>query len=154
MLSLMNMTSDINLFFCFFFRYIFKLHHENNLLVLLVLFFEACYSFGLIFIVCELCQRATNEFGDVNDVIGQFAWYRFPTIIKKRLPTIIQFAQQDIVFECFGSISCSREAFKKVSFTIFLQLTCINCVTDFHVPGWQVVNSAFSYFMVIRRFYK
>lgn len=80
----------------------------------MLLFFQACYAFGLIFVVCELSQRVTNAFEDLNDVIAEFNWYLFPSKLKKMLPTIMIVAQQPIEFECFGSISCSREAFKKV----------------------------------------
>lgn len=74
-----------------------------------------CYAFGTLFVACELGQRASNAFDEINDVIGQFDWYLFPDELKKILPIIMQFAQRPVDVEFFGSISCSREVFKRVS---------------------------------------
>lgn len=90
----------------------------------------ACYAFGVVLIICELGQRLTNAFDVIGDTIGDFNWYLFPFDIKKLLPNLLMAAQQRVVLECFGSISGTRETFK------------------------YVINSAFSYFMMIRQFMK
>lgn len=81
----------------------------------MILGFEAFYAFGLVFMLCELCQRVSNAFTDINDVLEALDWYLLPAEVKQLLPIIIQFSQQPIVFEYFGTFSCDREAFKKVS---------------------------------------
>lgn len=78
----------------------------------------ACYAFGTVLVFCEIGQRATNAFSEINDVIGQFDWYLFPDELKKILPIIIRFAQQPVDIKFFGSISSSRYVFKSVSSTI------------------------------------
>lgn len=127
-------------------------------MVLVVLIFQACYSFGLVFMICELCQRMSNSFDQFAEVIIQYHWYKFPYRIQKMLLVLIVFAQQETVFECFGGLSCSREAFKQVS-QMINQPTKTPPKSRKSYSNWnmifcsQVVNSAFSYFMVIRQFF-
>lgn len=76
--------------------------------------FFSLYGFGAVFITCELCQRKTNSYEEFNDIIDQFKWYLFPTKIQQILPTILLEVQQPVHIECFGSIACNRETFKRV----------------------------------------
>lgn len=90
--------------------------------------FEACYSIFVLFAVCELCQRATDSFVDIDDIIDEFDWYLFPIKVQKLLPTIMIMAQKPITIECFGSILCNRSTFKEVCLIskIIIQLRCID----------------------------
>lgn len=72
-------------------------------------------SFGLVFICCELAQRITNKFDEINAQIDKFKWYSFPLKVQKILPTLMVNAQQPVDLECFGSIACNRETFQRVS---------------------------------------
>lgn len=74
----------------------------------------AVYAFGIIFLTCELGQRLTNAFEQIQDEIKKFEWYLFSSEIQQMLPTILIVSQQSIELECFGSISGLRETFKKV----------------------------------------
>lgn len=76
--------------------------------------FVACCGLGILFITCELSQRLGNAFTEIERIIEQFDWYLFPLNIRRLLPTIIIIAQEPVNLECFGSISCNREFFKKV----------------------------------------
>ena len=89
-----------------------------DLAVLFVTVFYTFYAFSLTFIACENGEQITDAFNEVHDVIGQLYWYRFPVKIKHVLATILIGAQGDVAIECFGSVSCNREAFKKVRFSI------------------------------------
>lgn len=114
--------------------------------------FYASYAFGLIFITCELGQRLSDAFEEINNQIGKFNWYWFPNNLKAILPHIIMVSQQPVDLGCFGSITCSRNSFKKVSF--FKEIIKIWWEFDLHYCNFtfQVVNSAFSYFTVLRKF--
>lgn len=69
----------------------------------------------LVFISCEFAERLGMRFDEINDEINNFNWYLFPHgILQKALPTIMINAQKKVYFECFGSITCNRENFKKV----------------------------------------
>lgn len=84
-------------------------------MMLVILLFNACYAFGLVFLVCELCQRVCDGFAEMNKTMNQFHWQSYPIEIQRLLPIVIIFTQQPIDFEVFGSITCCRESFKKVS---------------------------------------
>lgn len=76
--------------------------------------FQACDLLCSLLITCEFCQQISNTFGEIDDKIGQFDWYRFPNEIKKILTIILMETRQPVEFKCIGRISCSRETFKKV----------------------------------------
>lgn len=84
------------------------------MLVLLIISY-ACYAFGLVFLSCELSQRVTNQYEEINDLTKQFDWYLFPNEIKRILPIFMIGPQQSVEFYCFGTITSSRETFKKVN---------------------------------------
>lgn len=70
----------------------------------------------LVFIASELGQRMGDAFEEIHSTIDQFDWYSFPVEIKRMLPMIILEAKQPVLFECFGSIACTREVFKNVKY--------------------------------------
>ena len=76
-----------------------------NLLTLILIMSEAFYGFASVFIACDLCQRVTNEFDQINLRIGQFHWYLFPNELKRILPIMISVAQQPVQLELFKFIS-------------------------------------------------
>lgn len=76
--------------------------------------FEILYAFGIVFIVCEISERIINAFTEISNVINQFDSYRFQIKMQRMMPTIVMITQNEIAIEYFGSLSCSRKAFKKV----------------------------------------
>lgn len=76
--------------------------------------FEVLWAFGLVFVSCELAEKMSNEYEEIGELIEQFDYYSFPFDFVKMLPLIMLNGQQPVYFECFGSIACSRETFKKV----------------------------------------
>lgn len=83
-------------------------------MVILILPYSS-WSFGFVYVVCELCQQTTDAYEEFEDILEQFSWYRFPDGIKRIMPMAIYFVQEPVAIECFGSLACSRETFKKVS---------------------------------------
>lgn len=84
--------------------------------MLLVIVSYAFYAFGMALICCELGERFSNCYSEIPEKICQFEWYLFTPELQKILPIMMIVAQQPVEIECFGSISCSRETFKKVQF--------------------------------------
>lgn len=84
--------------------------------MMIILICEICWSFSLIFIFCEFGERASDGFDELDYVIGQLDWYTFPIEIQRKLPIVINIAQQPVVVRGFLNILCTREVFKKVSF--------------------------------------
>lgn len=84
-------------------------------MVLSMTLLEVIYAFGVMLAACELGQRVQQAFIECSDIIYQLDWYKFPTEIQRMLPIIMNFTQQPIAFECFGSTACVRETFEFVS---------------------------------------
>ena len=72
------------------------------------------WSFVLAFIPCELGERISDASIEAANIILQFDWYLFPIEVRKMLPMILTIADIPIAIKCFGSISCTREAFQAV----------------------------------------
>lgn len=85
---------------------------------MLATIFFTVYAFGTVFVICELCQRISDQYDELNDIFGQIKWYLFPMKIQRLLPLIVMSTQELVSIECFGSIACDRETSKKVINTI------------------------------------
>lgn len=73
------------------------------------------YVFGTVYIICEIGERASEAFEEIDNGIGAiFDWYLFPPQIQKILPLLTMDAQQLVALQCFGSILCNRETFENV----------------------------------------
>lgn len=84
-------------------------------MVVMVLVMDLSYAFGFVYIVCELCQQASDGYEEMNDTIDQFDWPSYPIEIQRILPLVMSSAQQSAEFKVFGSITCRRVTFKNVS---------------------------------------
>ena len=84
-------------------------------IMLLEWIFYSVWILNFVFAACELGQRFSNAFCDIDDSIFQLDWYLLPFELQKTLPIIVNYAQQPLVVQFFGSYSCSRNQFKKVS---------------------------------------
>lgn len=68
----------------------------------------------IVFIACDLGQRMNDAFDEINCTLNRFDWYLFPIEIQRMLPMIKANTQKPVSLECFGSIACNREVFRKV----------------------------------------
>ena len=84
-------------------------------MMLLQSFVSVLFNLCLVSVKCELGQRGSNAFSDIGDGIEQFEWHLYREQIKQMLPIVLAMTQQPVLFKCFGSITCCRETFKKVS---------------------------------------
>lgn len=85
-------------------------------MVVLQSFVNILINLIVVFVACELGQRTSDAFNKIENEFKQFNWYLFPGKIKQILPLVMIMTQQPVVIKCFGSISCSRETFKKGNF--------------------------------------
>lgn len=76
--------------------------------------YELSWSFGLIFVSSEICQRISSAFDRIDYKLTGLNYYLLPIDVWKILPVIIVNAQEPISIGCFGSISCERITFKNV----------------------------------------
>lgn len=77
------------------------------------------WAFCLIFMFCELGEQLATKFNEIGIDIYFWDWYTLPHEIQNILSIIIAGTQKPMTFSGFGSISCTRIAFKSVMpFTI------------------------------------
>lgn len=81
---------------------------------LLLTILDGIIALITVFIACELGQRMNDAFDRIGFTIERSNWYLFPIEVKRMLPMIMSIAQQPVELECFGSITCTREVFRKV----------------------------------------
>lgn len=118
-----------------------------DLVALFTAFVYVCIAFGIVLVVCELCQRACDHFNDIDLMVMQWNWYLLPDDIQRLLPLILIVMQQPVELECFGRISCNRETSSRVNMKSYIYLNLINGNNYF-----QVVSKGFSVFTVLRQF--
>lgn len=97
-------------------RFCFQLRDANDFMILIAPVSELCAALLAVLISCELAGRLTYRFEHIDHTIEQFKWYLFPLKLQKILAIIMISAQQPVNFECFGSIQCDQETFKKVRY--------------------------------------
>lgn len=100
-------------------------------------------------------QRFSNAVEEIDNAIVQLDWYLFPNEVQRFLPIMMQSAQEPIVVKCFGNILCARIQFQKVRFVLLLLLFSlfVGMSRNLLIP-FQMVKTAYSYFMVLRKFYQ
>lgn len=112
--------------------------------------FFSFWAITLIGVVCELGQRFSNAFQGFDITVNQLEWYTYPLIVQRMLPIILMNAHDPIVIKCFGGILCERDTFKRVRSKILNQY---KFMLGNHDDSLQVINTAYSYFMMVREFY-
>lgn len=120
--------------------------------------FLGFWALNLVFAACECVQRFTDAFGEINDVIDQLDWYLYPVEIQRLLIPIMMNAQKPVTINFFGSITCCREQFRKVCQDLFrlnrFYSSGVN-IFDLNFNFYsKVVYAAYSYFMVLKKFYQ
>lgn len=71
-------------------------------------------AFTPVAVTCELTGQMSIGFDGIYDEIIKFKWYLWPLKTRKLLLIFLPNAQQQVRFECFGSISSDRDTLKKV----------------------------------------
>lgn len=71
-------------------------------------------SIALVFATSEIGQRVETTFDEINDSFCQLNWYLYPIEVQRMLIPILIYTEKPVVINFFGSITCSREQFKKV----------------------------------------
>ena len=84
--------------------------------MLLLAVFCGFWAVALVFVVCELGQRFSNAFNELDRSISQIDWYLYPYKVQRMLPMIMIYAQRPITLKCLGGLECGRETFERVRF--------------------------------------
>lgn len=75
---------------------------------------EIAYINVAIGVCCEIGQLSNNLFEEINDQFDQIVWYSYPFEIRLMLSTVFDMVQKSIYLKFFGSMTASRDTFKKV----------------------------------------
>ena len=101
---------------CVFVKYHFDLLQSNyHSVMLLESIVYGVWAVNLVFAVCELGEQLCSNCNGIENEMVQMEWYLFPMKIQKILVPITIYAQKSVEIQFFGSLSCSREQFKRVS---------------------------------------
>lgn len=139
--------SVYSVYFCI----IFQLSNEIDSIIL----FESVYcgigALGLVFVTCEFMQRITNSHSAIDDAINDLDWYWVPT--NMNLTSIflisIMYTQKPLEVQFFGSISCSRDQFRRVRKKVPTKnLKLFKWIVNKSNRILQVVYSGYNGFMV------
>lgn len=107
-------------------------------------------SLTFVFLPCEFGYKLSEAFEEIDYEIDQMHWYKFPAKMWKMLPLFLVGAQEPVYLHVFGSKSCAREDFKAVCTNCFRSTSKVVACHLVHI--FQVVDLAFSYFMVLQQF--
>lgn len=79
--------------------------------------FELFWTFAFVFATCECGHQVQDACEAINYEIVQLNWLRFSLDLKRILLIFIIDLQQPARMKVFGSFSCGRMEFKKVTTT-------------------------------------
>lgn len=92
-------------------------------------------SFISILFFCEIGEKVSIIFIQINNDLDRINWYLFSNDKQKMFNIILCFCKESVVLEGFGSIRASRNVFKEVSllrkFKLLFLLRTSNCLYDF-----------------------
>lgn len=74
------------------------------------------WSFAQIFLFCELGERLTEQFDEIDKEILNIEWYTFPTDVQKVILMVMNATKRPVMLCGIGSIRCTRMGFKDVRF--------------------------------------
>lgn len=100
------------------------MHDASDDTMIIAFGLELFWTYAIAFATCECGHRVEDAFDAINNEIVQLNWLRFSINIKRILPIFIIDVQQPVQLDVFGSFSCGRVEFKKVSIKIPMMNTC------------------------------
>lgn len=148
-----------------------------------MMLFEAVFcgfcAIALVFVVCESGQQFSNAFSNFDHILGQLDWYLLPKDIQLTLSVIIELIHLPNVFlwiiifsQCFrlgNNCKCAAASWNfmlrkhymwtrniqkgKRSIEIRSKQTIVKSVMVIAL-SFQVVNTAYTYFMMFHKFNK
>lgn len=109
--SFFKSSGKRNIYFC-------QSQNLGNPIDLAILSIQVFGAFFFLLVTCEFGGRITTAHDEIDSVMLQSSWYRFPVEVKKILPTVILIVQKEIALHGIGSVVCSRESFQRVCYLL------------------------------------
>lgn len=85
-----------------------------NSMIIVTLLSEMFSSIIFILIFCEVGEKVSQMFVEIDREIIHIQWFWFPIEVQRYFVIILSFGQKTVCLNGFGSISGSREVFKHV----------------------------------------
>lgn len=76
------------------------------------------WALNLVFAACEFGERFTGAYNKINDEINEIDWYLMKIETIRMLVIVMINSQKPLEIQFFGSISCNRYQFQRVSVTL------------------------------------
>lgn len=103
---------DFNQFLFFLFSFFSQLNHST--IELITFSFQVFWSFVCVLLACEIGEMIASQLNAFNDKLFRCDWYLLSVDMRRMYLTTLANAQQSTSLQAFGTISCTRESFKKV----------------------------------------
>lgn len=71
----------------------------------------------VVFVICEIGESVTIQFETFEMELSQCEWFLLPIKMQRMYLIFVAHTQQEQNIHGYGNITCSRETFKKVSFS-------------------------------------
>lgn len=81
---------------------------------LFVTLLEMAYTFGTLFLYCELGEWVTHQFNLYNHALNDCDWYTFPIKVRRIYLIVLVGVQDPVIIHGYAGTVCTRDAFKKV----------------------------------------
>lgn len=141
----------MNLLCVFFFHFVFQSSPVMDPLILILATTSTLCALFAIFVVCELCERVNNAHLSIAHVVDQFNWYEFPDVMLRLLPTIFINVNETVEFNCFGTMACNRDTFRRVSNLDFIPFDVDSIWVNSHKLNrfrWPIQHFHISWYFV------
>lgn len=109
------------------------------------------WIFTFICLPCEPGERMINQFGMFENRLLECNWYLLSIKMQPMYMIFVSVTQNPIKVCSYAGIACERNTSKMV-FNIKRSQTDLNLNEAYFSFVFQIVNKAFSYFMMIRNF--
>lgn len=74
------------------------------------------YAFSNIFAYCEMGERISGSFGEIENLVNEMDWHLFPIQTQRLMLMLLMGTQRSVKFMGYGNFPANRITMKSVSF--------------------------------------
>lgn len=74
------------------------------------------YAFSNIFAYCEMGERISGSFGEIENLVNEMDWHLFPIQTQRLMLMLLMGTQRSVKFMGYGNFPANRIMVKSVSF--------------------------------------
>lgn len=145
----------LNMLFSNLFKYNFfspsKWSDVSSLFETIFLLLTLIWTILFIFLLCEPGEQMTNQLTVFSDELSQCDWQLLSIKMQRMYAIFLLDTQNPMKMMSYANITCERETFKEVLIFIVDDSIMIPFKFAFFF-NLQIIKTAFSYFLTMRRF--